>query len=394
MAAGYTAGWGEIMLGGMMATAEILCKARGDATCLFLRTVPHKLNDAVTRFCKKHDIKNHGGLPIFLRNRKKTLLNLNVENENDNDKEERWLDKNWKKIFKKKDTKHQFNSKVFNNSEYLNTDVIEQTTKALDKFFIDPRHGVVELADDKCVLLRGDGLSREFFTMVEELFMTQGKSSAGYKSFSSKFLFDLGKSIGKSNQDWFVDRISLVSPIQKAQALCINLKYFGWSNMKFTDGLSIKEIMKKKENFVVQCECTTSFEAESWIKKKEQCLYPMCYIHCGFITGWFERCFEMNVVCVEKECKAAGDKKCVFVIGLVPKISKLISTEIYDAFEFVLSDKSQPSNLMDQFRNLRKGDLKNGSPIQRMKRLRSISTKKQDKTKVIRRSSSLELIFK
>jgi len=251
MAAGYTAGWGEVMLGNMQATAEILCRARGDDKCLFIRAVPHKLNDAVNRFCKKHNITNHGGLPTFLKNRKKTLTNLNFEKENENDSEERWLEKNWKKIFKKKETKpkEQFNSKIFNNSEYLSEDVIERSTKELDKFYIDPRHGLVELAGDKCVLLRGDGLSRDFFTMIEELFMTQGKSSLGYKSFTSKFLFDLGKSIGKSNHDWFVNRINLVNPIQKASALCVNLKYFGWSNMKITDGLTSKEILKKKKTF-------------------------------------------------------------------------------------------------------------------------------------------------
>jgi len=124
----------------------------------------------------------------------------------------------------------------------------------------------------------------------------------------------------------------------------------------------------------------------------------MCYIHCGFITGWFERCFEMNnIVCVEKECKAAGAKKCVFVIGLIPKICKHIDDGILDAFGFVLTEK-QNQNLMDQYRNLRRGlDLtkENGSPIiQRMKRMRSNSTKQEEKSKVMRRSSSLELIFK
>jgi len=174
MAAGYTAGWGEVMLESIQATAEILCRARGDDHCLFIRTAPHKLNDSVIKFCKKQNIDSHGGIPTFLRNRKRTLLHIDLEQ---NNMEESWLNKNWKKIFKKsKETKTDpFNSKVFNNSEYLSRDVIELSTNELDKFYIDPRHGIVELADDKCVLLRGDGISRDFFYHGRRTIFDSGK---------------------------------------------------------------------------------------------------------------------------------------------------------------------------------------------------------------------------
>jgi len=127
--------------------------------------------------------------------------------------------------------------------------VIEKATEQLDKFIIDPRSGIVELAGDKCILIRGEAISRGFYSLVKELFITQGKSTNGYETFASIFLFDLGKSIGKSNHNWFTGRIKLKNVIQKAKSICIVMKYFGWSNITITEGLSVKEIMKKKRKF-------------------------------------------------------------------------------------------------------------------------------------------------
>jgi len=59
-------------------------------------------------------------------------------------------------------------------------------------------------------------------------------------------------------------------------------------------------------------------------------------LHCGFIAGWFEKSFEMDVVCIEKECRAAGHKKCIFLIGLASKVSRSISPEIQEHFSLIL----------------------------------------------------------
>jgi len=111
----------------------------------------------------------------------------------------------------------------------------------------------------------------------------------------------------------------------------------------------------------------------------------MCYIHCGFITGWFERCFDMNVVCVEKECKAAGAKKCVFVIGLPSKIYKHVSTDIINAFDFILIEGQNSVNLMDEYRDMRRGlslTKESGSPIVHKRKKSEISTDSSPKVKI------------
>jgi len=249
MAGGYISGWGEIMLNKPQASAEILCRARGDEKCIFIRSAPHKLYHHVQKYCEDHKIINHQGLPNFLRNRKKTIKNFKTEEVED----ETWFNTNYKKIYrdsKKKRLKTGFNYKAFNNQKHsIKNDVIEKATEQLDKFIIDPRSGIVELAGDKCILIRGEAISRGFYSLVKELFITQGKSTNGYETFASIFLFDLGKSIGKSNHNWFTGRIKLKNVIQKAKSICIVMKYFGWSNITITEGLSVKEIMKKKRKF-------------------------------------------------------------------------------------------------------------------------------------------------
>jgi len=388
--AGYFAGWGESITGVMQATGEILCKSKGDDRCLFIRTVPYMLEEKITEYCDKHNINHYEGLPRFLKNRKETLpKRIQLELLTKDDKN--WLQKNYKKIKKEKEGRKRKNSKKKSYESLTSYEELhERASEALSQFFIDPVSGTVELAGDKCVLIRGNALSYDFFDFISEL--VKGKPT-DHCVFVSNFLFDFGKSIGKSNHNWFVDRIKLSNPIDRANAMSVCMQNFGWSDISVSE-LSV-DILKKRDELVIKCSCTSSFEASAWIKKKKKTNYPMCFMHCGFIAGWLQKCFDIKLACIEITCRAKGDKSCQFIVATPDKIEKEeIDPNIISLFSFQLNKENIPpisKEVLDEIYTLRQNIRKNiKTPNSKRKRL-SNEIKKNMISAPMQRSSSLML---
>lgn len=339
MSAGYLAGWGEGATHSIKATAELQCKSKGDSKCLFVRADPINLESMAKK------IGATGPIPRFLKNRADTTVPLKrtnseiISQEPDN---EHWFSKGFKTLFKKTKTKQEvkevaspispmkFNSKTFSSPELGAEEIDKRAEQELNSFFIDPTSATVEMASERCVLLRGDSLSYGFYDLVKGLFGSTKSSKYGptmTDQFVCKFLFDLGRTIGISNLNWFSERISIgTNPIDRALALPVNMAYFGWCDLVFKSGLSAKEIQKSKDNFKIQCDVYNSFEASSWIKNKgkDDSSNLVCYMHAGYITGWFEASFKTSIIAIETQCRAQGHKHCSFTIGHRNNIKKIV----------------------------------------------------------------------
>jgi hypothetical protein len=50
-----------------------------------------------------------------------------------------------------------------------------RTSQELDSFFIDPTGATVEMAQERCVLVRGNALSFGFFSMLRDLFKVEAQ---------------------------------------------------------------------------------------------------------------------------------------------------------------------------------------------------------------------------
>lgn len=347
MSAGYLAGWGESATGEMRAAAEIKCKSKGDEKCLFVRAAPFKLESMVKRFGSTEP------LPKFLKNRADTTMpyRKKVEpNESDVEDNEHWFRKSIKSLVKKIKTSkveirepaspitpQKFNYKLFTQPSANTNDIEVKANEELNSFFIDPTTATVEMASERCVLLRGDSLSFRFFNMVHELFGDSQDESTPSKlknlsdQFVFKFLFDLGRTIGISNLNWFTEKLALNdNPIEKSMSLSVNMAYFGWCDLVFRSGLSSKEIQKAKENFSIECDVYNSFEAVSWLKNKSKKNQgnPVCYMHAGYISGWFESSFKTSVVAVETQCRSQGHKYCKFMIAHKNNIKKMVPQSV------------------------------------------------------------------
>lgn len=351
MSAGYLAGWGESATHEVRAAAEIKCRSKGDDKCLFVRAAPLKLESMVKNFGSTEP------LPKFLKNRADTTMPYKKRNDDelseveDND---HWFRKSLKTLLKKiKSSKvdikepaspiapQKFNHKLFVQPNVTPNDIEIKANQELNSFFIDPTTATVEMATERCVLLRGDSLSYRFYDMVRELFgATPDEESTPSKlkhgpnvsdQFVFKFLFDLGRTIAISNLNWFTEKLSLSdNPIERAMALPVNMAYFGWCDLVFKNGLSYKEIQKSKEGFSIECDVFNSFEAISWLKNKKESdqSHPVCYMHAGYISGWFESSFKTSVVAIETQCRSQGHKHCSFIVGHKNNIRKMVPQNI------------------------------------------------------------------
>lgn len=366
MSAGYMSGWGEGSNGIVRATAEISCRSKGDHTCTFVRSVPFRLESMVR--------KTSGGqadpLPRFLKNRADTTQpNRSSQTPpsssrdskdgvpgnsgaNDDSAPPSWFQAGFRHLFKrskkpsssnavgeaaKSSTPQKFNVKAIAPSELTIEEIDIRASRELNSFFIDPTTATVEMADERCVLLRGDALAHGFFQMVQELFGidSQGKFETEAdrqlsKQFAWKFLFDLGKTIATSNLAWFADRIGLpANAIERLNSLPVNMAYFGWCDLIIRSGHSHKELHKAKENFVIVCEVANSFEAASWssqpgIAAEDRC--PVCYMHAGYLSGWFEAALKHPCVAVETSCGSQTGGSCFFTIAASNNIKKAVAS--------------------------------------------------------------------
>jgi serine/threonine protein kinase len=334
MSAGYMSGWSEGATGTARVTVEVLCKAQGDERCLFVRTSPNKIIHKVKEWTEIKKLK--WTVPKFLQNR--DMLNPSKKSDSS------WLFKVFSKLVEKEPPKESTSTTVQDKSHFepkrftsptLTVEEIEKVAShELDSFFIDPTSATVEIAKERCILLRGNALSFGFFSMLRDLFKVDSQEVV--HEVGAKLLFDLGRMIGKANEIWMTKLLELKdNAFERLYALPINMAYFGWCDFVVVQGLNSKEILKQKEDFKIICEINNTFEVVSWLTHcksdadtNSKIKHPVCYMHAGYLSGWFEACFGMKVVAVETSCQAMGAKMCQFVVAHVNNIRKFVPVEV------------------------------------------------------------------
>jgi serine/threonine protein kinase len=395
MSAGYLSGWGEGADGLLRATAEIQCSAKDhddqDHQCVFVRATPSRLESSVRNYMNERGMETQPNpIPRFLKNRSDTLpvshgkrTTSSTSSNAEEDGDANWFQLGFRKLFKRfKNTSSTSGNgsdsetavagspkplpkmavKRFQPPELSIDEIDKRASQELNSFFIDPTTATVEMADERCVLLRGDALAYGFYDLVQDLFADDSRSA---QQFAFKFLFDLGRTIGSSNQAWFVEKIGLGSnAIEKAWSLPVNMAYFGWCDLIIRSGLSFKELQKAGENFKIVCDVNNSFEAASYLKNRAEPgagsespksatpQQPVCWMHAGYISGWFESSFKTRVVAIETQCKALGHDCCQFVIGHASQIKKHVPTSFHPAASTATSSGVLP--LLAKFKEKRR----------------------------------------
>ncbi len=162
-------------------------------------------------------------------------------------------------------------------------------------------------------------MSKEFFDMMTQMYEDRGEKEA--RILSLNFLFDIAHSIGKADAKSFFSKMKVNDPIEKLSAGPIHFAYTGWASVK----IHPLSTLIPDENFYLIYDHPNSFEAHSWLEKKEKTNFPVCAMNAGYSSGWCEESFGISLVSVEVECRAKGDRHCRFIMAPPWKIKDYIN---------------------------------------------------------------------
>lgn len=196
----------------------------------------------------------------------------------------------------------------------------------------DPSKGIIEINNERYVLLRASSLSVDFLTKIKDLYADKGEEEAYL--IGRNFLFDISHVIGMEDAKNFHAKMGVKDPVAKLSAGPVHFAYSGWA---FVDILE-ESNPSPDDNFFLKYHHPYSFEADSWIKSGKQSSSPVCIMNSGYSSGWCEESFGIPLTAVEISCRAKGDDNCTFIMAPPHKIGEYLKNEsfnknqgIYDA---------------------------------------------------------------
>ncbi|MBI5488391.1 MAG: response regulator [Deltaproteobacteria bacterium] len=205
----------------------------------------------------------------------------------------------------------------------------------------DPERGVIEVLDERYVLVRAASLSVEFFALVRDLYGPQRQAEAD--DFARNLLFDLAHAIGRTDARRLHERMKIDGPLAKLAAGPVHFSHTGWA---FVDIHADSRPVAGSEYLLVY-DHPYSFEASAWLERGERAAFPVCIMNAGYSSGWCEVSFGMPLVASEILCRARGDEACRFIMAPPERIEERVRK--YLAGRPGLADKAGGYQIPDFF---------------------------------------------
>ncbi len=185
----------------------------------------------------------------------------------------------------------------------------ERISQIFKKSKFDPSSGVIEISDERYLLVRSASLSVDFFECIHELY--QKNEPHNSSSITRQLLYDIGHAIGKKDAVHYAHLLDLQSPMAQFSAGPLHFSYTGWAVVQLLDESNIS----MDEQYMAIYDHPNSFESVSWINAGKKSDVPVCQMNAGYSSGWCEQCFGMPLVAEEILCMAKGDSVCRFVMA-------------------------------------------------------------------------------
>jgi two-component sensor histidine kinase len=204
-------------------------------------------------------------------------------------------------------------------------EIFDQAEATVGKYFegfsATPSKGMIEINDERYVLLRASSLSVGFLNIIKDLYSDKGEEEAF--TIGRNFLFDISHVIGLEDAGKFHKSMGLNDPISKLSAGPVHFAYTGWAKV---------EVMPESnpspdDNYYLKYNHPYSFEADSWIKAGIKSDHPVCIMNAGYSSGWCEESFGISLTSVEITCRAKGDEKCTFIMAPPHRIDGYVKSE-------------------------------------------------------------------
>jgi two-component sensor histidine kinase len=201
---------------------------------------------------------------------------------------------------------------IFNKAEKLVSDYFSSLN-------FEPSKGMIEINQERYVLVRASALSHEFLNSIKFLYKDRGEEEA--LSIGKNILFDLSHVLGLQDAHNFHRKMKLKDPISKLSAGPVYFAYTGWASVDILP----ESNPSPDKTFFLKYNHPYSFEADSWIKSDKKSETPVCIMNAGYSSGWTEASFGMPLTAVEISCRAKGDKHCTFIMAPPDKIDSYLS---------------------------------------------------------------------
>lgn len=182
----------------------------------------------------------------------------------------------------------------------------------------DITKGTIEISGERYILVRAESMSVQFLEFIKNMYPSLNEEES--IEASSKVLFDMAKSVGKSDAKKFHEKTGVVDPIEKLSTGPIHFAYAGWA---YVDILPESHPSPDKEFFLLY-DHPQSFEADSWIATNKKTNFCTCFMNAGYSSGWCEESFGVSLVAREILCRARGDKYCRFIMSHPLKLEEYI----------------------------------------------------------------------
>ena len=204
--------------------------------------------------------------------------------------------------------------------------IFDQAQKTVSTYFeklhFMPSKGLIEVSDERYVLIRASSLAHDFFEHIRKLYSDRDAETAFETG--RDFLFDIGHVLGMEDAKCFHKKMNLLDPIEKLSAGPV---HFAWSGWAFVDILA-ESSPTPDENFFLKYHHPYSFEADSWLSKGQLSPDSVCIMNAAYSSGWCEQSFGIPLTAVEIQCRAKGDDNCTFVMAHPDKIKQHLEKEL------------------------------------------------------------------
>lgn len=198
-------------------------------------------------------------------------------------------------------------------------DIFAKAEKIVGDFFskieMDPSQGVIHIAGDRYLLMRGESI---FSTLRDNMVSQFGEAV------TDSFLYDLAKTIGKSDAKRFAEKLGLKDPIAKLSAGPVHFSHAGWALVEILP----ESVPSADDNYLLVYNHPNTFESELYVSQGKKPDKPVCLFSAGYSAGWCSYSFGLDLDAKEIMCIAKGDSDCRFVMAPSGKLDKKVADYI------------------------------------------------------------------
>ncbi|MGE3727606.1 MAG: histidine kinase dimerization/phosphoacceptor domain -containing protein [Candidatus Sericytochromatia bacterium] len=205
--------------------------------------------------------------------------------------------------------------------------IFQQAQDNVQRYFhnlaFKPSQGLIEVENERYVLVRASSLSCDFFNYLRHLYSDRDAQTAFQTG--QDFLFDIGHVLGIADAKCFHAKMNLQEPIEKLSAGPVHFAYAGWGFVEILP----ESNPSPDENFYLKYHHPYSFEADSWLSRDQRSQDAVCIMNAAYSSGWCEASFGMPLTAVEVACRARGDETCTFIMAPPHRITDYLATNTY-----------------------------------------------------------------